>query len=218
MVKHVIVATALAMMPSIPVSGQTVVSGRIAASTPVSTAPPDMSSDPWCAANAGQAENGLNAAIVYVVNAPQSGDAPSAPAVLDQSDCQYRPGMVALTSGQELLIRNSDETLHNVHVTPQNNRGFNIGQPLKGLESRRSFDIPEEAVPVKCDIHGWMSGHIFIFDHRLFTVASNTGEFTLPALPDGTWTVRVWHAELGSAEFEVVADGTPRTVNVTLQP
>jgi len=46
-------------------------------------------------------------------------------------------------AGQEVVIRNSDNTLHNVMATPKNNEPFNVGQPVKGLRVRTRPDKPE---------------------------------------------------------------------------
>ncbi|MDX1577993.1 MAG: hypothetical protein R3266_05890, partial [Gemmatimonadota bacterium] len=145
----------------------TLAQGRVTfAGSPPAGETLDMSADPYCREQHEQPvverpvrvdeSGGLADVLVHVRNAPANGGAAAEPEVLDQVGCLYTPGVVALRTGQTLTIRNSDETLHNVRVTPEINRGFNLGQPLKGIESRRSFSEREVGIPVRCDIHGWM--------------------------------------------------------------
>ena len=46
-------------------------------------------------------------------------DAPTTPARIDQKDCRYHPHVFGIRVGQELVIQNSDPTLHNIHAQPK---------------------------------------------------------------------------------------------------
>ncbi len=94
-------------------------------------------------------------------------------------------------------MRNSDETLHNVHVRATNNREFNIGQPIRGIESRRTFENAEVGISVTCDVHGWMSGVIAVFDHDWFAVSGENGGFSIDGVPAGSYVIDAWHETLG---------------------
>src|SRR5580704_7374667 len=41
-------------------------------------------------------------------------DAPRDPVVIDQRGCGYTPRVVGIVAGQQLMVRNSDQTFHNV--------------------------------------------------------------------------------------------------------
>ena len=58
-----------------------------------------------------------------------SGGIPSEPAVLDQQGCIYEPHVFGMMAGQDLLVKNSDATLHNIHSMPKVNKEFNIAMP-----------------------------------------------------------------------------------------
>jgi plastocyanin len=200
---------------------------RYAGSAP-SASPVDMSADAYCAeAQSGaratiraidaDAQGRLRNAIVYVKepSAAQRPAAPSETAVLDQRGCVYVPHVVVLRTGQTLVVRNSDATLHNVHVTASRNRGFNIGQPIRGLESKRTFDRPEVGIQVACDIHGWMNGAIAVFDHPWFAVTGEDGTFSLDGLPPGDYTLEVWHETLGTQTRQVTVGAGGATADFT---
>ena len=104
---------------------------------------------------------------------------PSEPVVLDQNGCIYVPHVIGIQVGQTLQIVNSDETLHNIHAMPKNNKEFNIGQPVKGLKTDRTFDAVEVMVPFKCDVHKWMNAYVGVVDHPFFGTTGEAGSFEL---------------------------------------
>ncbi len=134
--------------------------------------------------------------------------APSDSALLDQVGCVYIPHVSGVQVGQTVVIRNSDETLHNVHAMPSANSEFNNGQPFKGMELEHSFDTAEVMVPFKCDVHPWMSSYIGVLDHPFFAVTGEDGSFSIDGLPAGDYTVEAWHEELGTKTMTVsVSEG-----------
>jgi hypothetical protein len=131
---------------------------------------------------------------------------PSEPVVLDQKNCRYEPHILGVQTDQTIIIRNSDPLLHNIHPAPENNRGFNVGQPTQGMETERSFSSPEIMIPVGCDVHGWMSAYIGVVDHPYFAVTGSDGSFQIPNLPPGEYTIEAWHETFGVKEMKVTVD------------
>lgn len=190
--------------------------------------PIDMSADPYCREQHGSAvmdrpirvgpAGGLGGVLVRVTNPPGSSTSAGEDALLDQMGCLYAPQVIALQVGQTLVIRNSDATLHNVRVEPTVNRGFNLGQPLAGIQSRRSFDAPEVGIPVRCDIHGWMTASIHVLDHEFFAVSGEDGSFEVPPLPPGDYEVEAWHPALGTSTRRVSVSGTTSAIDFEYPP
>jgi plastocyanin len=136
--------------------------------------------------------------------------APAESALLDQTGCQYVPHVSGVQVGQTVVIRNSDQTLHNVHAMPSINAEFNNGQPFQGMELEHVFDKAEVMVPLKCDVHPWMSTYIGVVDHPFFAVTGMDGSFSIDGLPPGDYVLEAWHEEFGTktASVSVAADGT----------
>jgi hypothetical protein len=144
--------------------------------------------------------------------------APAAPVLLDQVGCEYQPHMVVVMVGQPLKIRNSDDTLHNIHPRPALNREFNIGQPRKGMEVTRTFDKPETMIPTGCDVHPWMRSYISVLAHPFFAVTRDDGAYEIKGLPDGEYEVEALHGQLKSTVGKAsVKDGRPSKLDLSFK-
>ena len=140
---------------------------------------------------------GLKNAVVYLRDI-QKGKAIVATApVLNQRKCVYEPHVQAVAKSTNLIVRNGDPVMHNVHATMVDGRlVFNIGMP-------GDQDVPkklrrEGLAVVICDAgHTWMKAYIYIFEHPYFAVTGEDGAFRLDAVPPGTYELVVWHEMLG---------------------
>ena len=74
-------------------------------------------------------EGYLKNVMIYLNNIKYDCKTPETPAVLDQKGCMYSPHVQGMMAGQELLIKNSDATLHNIHALPTVNSEFNFAMP-----------------------------------------------------------------------------------------
>ncbi|HAA75346.1 TPA: hypothetical protein DCE37_09520 [Candidatus Latescibacteria bacterium] len=154
--------------------------------------------------------NTLLNVFVYVSKGLEgkSFDTPAEPVVLDQAGCIYTPKIMGVMAGQKIKVLNNDGTLHNVHPKPKVNKEFNLAMPKFMKVKEISLEKPEVMIPVRCDVHPWMSAHIGVTSHPFFDVSDGTGAFTLKGMPAGSYTVTAWHEVFGSKSVEVtVADG-----------
>ncbi len=148
------------------------------------------------------------------------GDVPKGPAFLNQKGCMYEPHVVAMMVGQDLIVKNSDPFLHNVHSIADVNGQFNKTQP--GVNDGEKMD-PQPTAPeifkVKCDVHPWMEGWVAVFDHPYFSVTGEDGAFTIKGLPDGDYTLEAWQEKLGTQTQKItVKDGkTDKPVEFTFK-
>jgi plastocyanin len=128
---------------------------------------------------------------------------PTEPVVIDQRGCWFSPRVIGMQAGQPLKVTNSDPVTHNIHPQPQKNRDWNQSQAPEDPPLSRKFAVPEIMIPVKCNVHNWMRAWIGVLDHPYFAVTGENGEFTIPNVPPGTYTVAVWDSVLGGQEQTV---------------
>ena len=110
----------------------------------------------------------LKNVMVYLKDIKYDGKIPETPAILDQNGCMYSPHVQGMMAGQELLIKNSDATLHNIHALPTVNSEFNFAMPHVVKEKAIKIAKPEHAMYIKCDVHPWMKSYVSIFNHPYF--------------------------------------------------
>jgi plastocyanin len=118
--------------------------------------------------------------------------APEVPVLLAQAGCRYEPHLLGIQVGQPLVIVNQDPLLHNVHALSFANAAFNIGQAMKGMETTKRFTAPE-ILPVRCDVHPWMSAWVGVVDHPYHAVTDAAGAYAIPDLPVGRYRLGAWH-------------------------
>ena len=148
--------------------------------------------------------------------AEQTYTAPTTPVVVNQEGCSYKPHVFAVMKGQNIVFKNSDGVLHNVHALPDANREFNLAMPGSMTEAPpRSFRKVEESMfRIKCDKHPWMLSYAAVMSHPYFFVTGRDGKFEINGLPAGTYEVEAWHEKLGTQVSTVtVAADSSETVD-----
>ena len=186
--------------------------------------PINRSSDPYCEKQGAAttetviAGSGSTLQNVFVYVKDGLGDrafpVPSTAAVLDQKGCRYVPHVLGIQVGQTLEILSSDNTLHNVHAIPEQNREFNKAHQMAGIRHSHVFTTKEVMVPFKCDVHRWMNAYVGVLDHPYFAVTGADGSFELTGLPPGTYTIEAWHEKLGT-RTQTVTIGEKQTSDVS---
>src|SRR5262245_21649822 len=124
-----------------PSKATATVNGKISfEGTPPPNEKVQMSSDPYCQQKAADyqtletvkvSDGGLENVIVFVSSGLPTGVSyatPTTPVEIDQHNCHYTPHVFTLMTNQPVKIKNSDMTLHNIHVWGEKNPTFNVGQ------------------------------------------------------------------------------------------
>jgi plastocyanin len=186
----------------------------------------DMSQDPACK-GVNEAENvvvdGGNLANVFVYVKDGLGsrtfDVPTTPAVLDQSGCKYHPHVLGVMAGQTVQIKNDDQTTHNIHPTPKDNREWNESQPPSSPAIEKNFAREEIMLPVKCNQHPWMKMYISVVKSPFYAVTDKSGKYEIKGLPPGDYTIAFVQEKLGEQDQKVtVAAKDSKIVDQTFKP
>jgi len=144
--------------------------------------------------------------LVYVKQGAGECPALAKPAILDQRKCVFIPHVLGVQVGQPLEIRNSDKTLHNIHLFSKNNAPFNVGQISGGKPYVTQFEKPEVMMELKCDCHSWMQCFVGALPNPFFCVTGKDGTYQIKGLLPGNYTVAAWH--------EVYGESPPKKVEV----
>ena len=193
------------------------ISGRVTfEGTPAKPRTIDMSQEPSCAKQYAKPvtaenvvtgpDNALENVVVYISAGAPDEPPPAQPAVLLQKGCRYAPHVLAFQVNQDFQIVNDDQTSHNIHPLPTNNREWNKSQPPGAPPIEDKYARPE-FIPVKCNIHPWMKGTLAVLKNSHYAITGGDGDFKLPSLPPGTYTITAWHESYGEQTQEVTIDG-----------
>ena len=153
----------------------------------------------------------------------KSTGAAAQPQVIDQKGCLYSPQIVAVQTGQKILVKNSDPVLHNVHTTPTaaGNSEQNQAQMPASPDLSISFSAPENFLKFKCDVHPWMFAWVTVVDSPYFAVTGKDGKFTIKDVPPGKYTVTALHRKASPAgldkQIEVTSSGASADFTIELK-
>ena len=147
----------------------------------------------------------------------KSTGATAPPAVLDQKGCLYTPQILAIQTGQKLIVKNSDNCVHNVDSIPtvDGNVPHNDVQMIGGADLTYTFAKPEMFLKFQCDIHKWMFAWISVFDSPYYAISDKEGKFVIKNVPPGKYTVEANHRKLGAQMQDVEVADKDVTVNFT---
>jgi hypothetical protein len=125
--------------------------------------------------------------------------------VLDNRLCRFEPHVQTAEVGQWLELRNSDPILHNADARMGQETLFNVALP-PSRQVRKPLVRPG-LIKVTCDVrHTWMTAYVAVADHPYHSVTDAEGAYEIRDLPAGSYTVRVWHEELGTQEHRVTIE------------
>lgn len=166
-------------------------------------------------------DGGLANVFIWVRKGLESWDFPVPPdvVVVTQEGCRYIPHVVGVQVGQTFEVRNSDPVQHNVHSFASKNNDFNRTQAPGSNAIVKTFDRAEVLMPVRCDLHGWMSTYVGVVEHSFFTVSAEDGSFDLGQLPPGEYEIGARHEvyRLQKTTLTIAAGDGDKTIEFTFE-
>lgn len=139
------------------------------------------------------------------------------PKLMAQQGMKFIPKVLPVLVGTPVNFPNNDNTWHNV-FSPSEVKKFDLGLYPPGEKRNVTFN-KAGVVRILCNVHPNMEAHIVVKGHPFFTVPNTQGNYRIPALPLGKYTLEVWHPELGTKveHFNMVRDGEVLAIDVDLK-
>ncbi|MDB6013398.1 MAG: hypothetical protein JWL65_5648 [Gammaproteobacteria bacterium] len=132
-------------------------------------------------------------AVVFVQVPSPPTASQHATAVVDQVEKTFVPGILPIMVGTYVRFPNHDQIQHHVYSFSPT-KTFEL--PLyKGEDAPPVLFDKAGVVKIGCNIHDWMSGIILVLPTPHFTVTDASGKYVLENVPEGNYTLVVWHAQ-----------------------
>ena len=146
-------------------------------------------------------------AVVYVDAVPgKTFPAPAEHAKIDQANLLFVPHVLPVLVGTTVDFLNSDAVLHNVFSPDACAEKFNLGTWPKG--QIKSYTFKKDCVAtLLCKVHPEMEAYVVAVPTPYFAVTKADGSYTIKDVPDGSYTVKVWHPKLKAATKSVAVAG-----------
>ena len=158
----------------------------------------------------GKVTGASGVSVVYVEAIPGKTFAPPAEHFLmDQKGLLFQPHVLVVPVGSTVDFLNSDNVQHNVFwpaVGANKKAGHNLGTWPKGQKRSFKFDQPGE-VALLCNVHPEMSGYIIVVPTPYFAETGADGSYKIKDVPDGSYSVNVWHEGAKSQSKKVTVSG-----------
>jgi len=147
-------------------------------------------------------------AVVYVDKvAGKTFPPPSTHARMDQKNLKFVPRVLPVLIGTTVDFLNSDSILHNVFSPDACADRFNLGTWPQG--QTKSFTFKKACfAALLCKVHPEMEGFVLALPTPYFAVTSPDGSYQIKDVPDGSYTLKVWHPTLKPSQKSVVVKGT----------
>jgi plastocyanin len=145
---------------------------------------------------------------------------PQQPVVVSQKKATFLPAMIVVPVGSKVDFRNDEKgpVEHNVFSKSEAKK-FDLGlyRPEDPIEPV-TFDTPG-AVRLRCSIHRYMDGVIYVTPTPYFAIVDKDGRFNIAGVPPGNYRIKTWQRSQRFKEIDMpitVTAGKPLAVNVTM--
>jgi plastocyanin len=155
-------------------------------------------------------------AVVYVgAIAGKTFPAPRTHPKIDQKNMLFKPHVLAVQQGSTVDFLNSDSELHNVFTPDACAERFDLGMWPPG--EVRSYTYKSECVvTLLCKVHPAMLAFIVVSPTPYFAIVKPDGSYRIPDVPDGAYTVKIWHEKVKTAHKSVTVKGpTEASLEIT---
>jgi len=138
--------------------------------------------------------------ILYLEAAPGTAGASTAadsahPQQIEQIDRRFSPDLLVVPVGTTVSFPNMDPIFHNIFSLSRP-KSFDLGSYDKGDTRTVTFPKPG-IVDIYCHLHPNMEATVVVAPTRWYARADRSGQYRIPDVPPGQYTVVAWHKSAG---------------------
>ena len=143
--------------------------------------------------------------VLYLEGAgPAGDDAQNHPPQVEQLDRRFTPDLVVVAAGSTVSFPNMDPIFHNIYSLSKP-RSFDLGSYDKGETRKVAFPKPG-IIDVYCHLHPNMAATVVVTPNRWYARADRAGQYRIPNVPPGQYTVVAWHKSAGFFRKTIVVE------------
>ena len=113
--------------------------------------------------------------------------------VIDQPKCQFEPRITMAREGDTLVVKNSAKMGHNVNYASSIETLNNLVPSGGQVKLKKPLEAQRTPISVACNIHGWMTSQVRVFNHPYYALTDKDGKFEIRDVPVGTWRIVYQH-------------------------
>jgi plastocyanin len=152
----------------------------------------------------------LSRVVVYLESqgpidnsAADAGNAATAPPIqIQQLDRRFSPDLAVIPAGSSVSFPNMDPIFHNIFSFSKA-KTFDLGSYDKGQMRTVVFPKPG-IVDVYCHLHPNMAATIVVTPNRWYARPDRSGQYRIPDVAPGKYTLVAWHKSAGFFRKEIV--------------
>lgn len=147
----------------------------------------------------------LSRVVVYL-EGPGSATDSSAPAPLqiEQIGRRFSPDLAVIPAGSSVSFPNMDPIFHNIFSLSKA-KSFDLGSYDKG-DTRTVLFSRAGIVDVYCHLHPNMAATIVVTPNHWYAQPDGSGQYRIPDVPPGHYTLVAWHKTAGFFRKPVVIE------------
>lgn len=123
---------------------------------------------------------------------------------IKQIDRRFLPDLVVVAVGSTVSFPNMDPIFHNIFSLSRP-RTFDLGTYDKGETRKVQFPKPG-IVDVYCHLHPNMAATIVVTPNRWYAQPDRSGQYQIPDIPPGQYTLVAWHKTAGFFRKQIVIE------------
>jgi plastocyanin len=150
--------------------------------------------------------------VVIYLEAPAStgqNGADSPARQIQQLDRRFMPDLVVIPVGSAVTFPNMDPIFHNLYSLSKP-RSFDLGNYDKGQTRKVTFPKPG-IVDIYCHLHPNMQATVVVTPNRWFARPDSNGQYRIPNVPSGQYTLVAWHKTAGFFRKNIVVENAQDT-------